>query len=244
MLLQLLHAVHGLPGVVVPAERDEIRAVSVAEFYQVVVELGHRHHGLATERAALPASYRSSGPAGVSGADGRHDRGVSDCGRGALPAKQSPVNAVSTVTATAPSWLPPAGTDHGFPCRPAAAKLFRADQVRGPFGDGYDARMDLVEGSTGMTDASATRRPWTPRTRSSGSTTAISSVPLRQVPDGCHSGPHVVWRMWARQACSSCASGPGMISASRHGLKAGDSPMVRAMRSADTSVSMSRSSAR
>lgn len=61
MLLQLLHAVHGLPGVVVPAERDEIRAVSVAEFYQVVVELGHRHHGLATERAALPASYRSSG---------------------------------------------------------------------------------------------------------------------------------------------------------------------------------------
>lgn len=34
----------------------------------------------------------------------------------------------------------------------------------------------------GMIDASATRSPSMPRTRSSGSTTARSSVPIRQVP--------------------------------------------------------------
>ena len=36
----------------------------------------------------------------------------------------------------------------------------------------------------GITEASITRRPSTPRTRSSGSTTASSSVPIRQVPTG------------------------------------------------------------
>ncbi len=42
----------------------------------------------------------------------------------------------------------------------------------------------LPPGITGMIDASATRRPSTPRTRSSGSTTAPSSEPIRQVPTG------------------------------------------------------------
>jgi hypothetical protein len=36
----------------------------------------------------------------------------------------------------------------------------------------------------GMTEASATRRPSRPRTRSSGSTTASSCVPIAQVPTG------------------------------------------------------------
>ena len=36
----------------------------------------------------------------------------------------------------------------------------------------------------GITDASATRRPSTPRTRSCGSTTLASSLPIRQVPTG------------------------------------------------------------
>ena len=36
----------------------------------------------------------------------------------------------------------------------------------------------------GMIEASATRRPSTPRTRSCGSTTLASSLPIRQVPDG------------------------------------------------------------
>ena len=42
----------------------------------------------------------------------------------------------------------------------------------------------LPPGRLGMTDASTTRRPSTPRTRSSGSTTATSSLPMRQVPIG------------------------------------------------------------
>lgn len=38
--------------------------------------------------------------------------------------------------------------------------------------------------STGIIEASATRRPRTPRTRSCGSTTLFSSEPIRQVPAG------------------------------------------------------------
>ncbi len=38
--------------------------------------------------------------------------------------------------------------------------------------------------SVGMTDASTTRSPATPRTRSCGSTTARSSTPIRHVPTG------------------------------------------------------------
>ena len=37
---------------------------------------------------------------------------------------------------------------------------------------------------TGITEASATRRPSTPRTRSCGSTTAPASEPMRHVPTG------------------------------------------------------------
>jgi pimeloyl-ACP methyl ester carboxylesterase len=51
------------------------------------------------------------------------------------------------------------------------------------------AALMLVEGKTGMTDASTTLSPCTPRTRRFGSTTAMSSVPMRQVPAGCHSVP-------------------------------------------------------
>ena len=42
----------------------------------------------------------------------------------------------------------------------------------------------LGEGISGITEASATRRPSMPRTRSSVSTTALSSSPIRQVPHG------------------------------------------------------------
>src|SRR5262245_44292665 len=42
----------------------------------------------------------------------------------------------------------------------------------------------LAEGIVGMTEASAMRRPLTPRTRSSASTTASSPDPIAQVPTG------------------------------------------------------------
>jgi hypothetical protein len=42
----------------------------------------------------------------------------------------------------------------------------------------------LAEGIIGITEASAIRSPLTPLTRSAGSTTACSSVPMRRVPTG------------------------------------------------------------
>src|SRR5262249_49747517 len=42
----------------------------------------------------------------------------------------------------------------------------------------------LADGIVGMTEASAMRRPWTPQTRSSASTTASSPDPMAQVPTG------------------------------------------------------------
>ena len=40
------------------------------------------------------------------------------------------------------------------------------------------------DGMAGMTEASATRKPSMPRTRNALSTTALSSSPIRQVPQG------------------------------------------------------------
>ena len=45
MLFHLMHPVPGLPGVVVPAQRADIRAVRITEADQVVVELGHVRAG-------------------------------------------------------------------------------------------------------------------------------------------------------------------------------------------------------
>ena len=42
----------------------------------------------------------------------------------------------------------------------------------------------LPRGTIGITDASATRSPSMPRTRSSGSTTDCSPLPIAQVPTG------------------------------------------------------------
>ena len=42
----------------------------------------------------------------------------------------------------------------------------------------------LPRGATGMTDASTTRSPSTPRTRSCGSQTASGDAPMAQVPVG------------------------------------------------------------
>src|SRR5690606_6010436 len=53
------------------------------------------------------------------------------------------------------------------------------------------------DGISGMIDESATRNPATPFTRSDGSTTAISSVPILHAPDGCTA----VWTV-SRTKCS------------------------------------------
>ena len=47
-----------------------------------------------------------------------------------------------------------------------------------------DAALVLPEVTVGITEASITRKPETPRTRSSGSTTDASSAPIRAVPTG------------------------------------------------------------
>jgi hypothetical protein len=47
-----------------------------------------------------------------------------------------------------------------------------------------DGALVFPEVSVGMIEASATRRPWIPCTRSLGSTTAIASTPILQVPTG------------------------------------------------------------
>ena len=46
------------------------------------------------------------------------------------------------------------------------------------------AALVLPETRSGITEASTTRRPSTPRTRNAGSTTAPASSPMRQVPTG------------------------------------------------------------
>jgi hypothetical protein len=49
----------------------------------------------------------------------------------------------------------------------------------------------FAEVTVGNTDASITRRRSTPRTRSCGSTTASSSLPMRHVPDAWNTVPPV-----------------------------------------------------
>ena len=65
MRLQLLHPVRGLPGVVVPAQRRDLRPVGVPQAHQVVVELGHVRAGLS------PPIGRQSGTPPYSSAAGK-----------------------------------------------------------------------------------------------------------------------------------------------------------------------------
>jgi hypothetical protein len=98
----------------------------------------------------------------------------------------------------------------------------------------------LTDGIVGNTEASATRSPGTPRTRSSGSSTASGSSgkPIRQVPLTWHT----VWwvaRARAKTSASDTASGPG--NTSRHNWPAigSDSPIRRAARTAATRTASS-----
>jgi len=54
----------------------------------------------------------------------------------------------------------------------------------GPLCDGETRGLAIARTVVGITDASTTRKPETPTTRSHGSTTAFASPPRRQVPTG------------------------------------------------------------
>ena len=96
-----------------------------------------------------------------------------------------------------------------------ASSHVRLDQFGGAAADHDDGA--LVPGPEmidGMTEASATRSPRTPWTRSSLSTTASASVPIRAVPTGC---PKLAEAVLCEidQILPAPACGPGMSSASR-----------------------------
>src|SRR5690606_15055402 len=59
----------------------------------------------------------------------------------------------------------------------------------------------LPPGTSGITEASTTRKPSIPWTRSSGSTTAAGPAPIAQVPTGCWVTPAVA-RIWASISAS------------------------------------------
>src|SRR4051794_17358687 len=73
----------------------------------------------------------------------------------------------------------------------------------------------LPRGTIGITDASAIRSRSTPRTLSSGSTTACSPVPIAQVPTGWYSV--CVWlRMCSTRSVSAGSARPGMYGPSTY----------------------------
>ena len=81
----------------------------------------------------------------------------------------------------------------------------------------------------GITEASTTRNPSRPRTRSSQSTTAASSLPMRQVPTGWNA----VWacsRMNVASVASSTLPGQGAMGAPMYGRSAAVSHSRSAMR--------------
>ena len=77
----------------------------------------------------------------------------------------------------------------------------------------------LPDGSVGITDASTTRRPSTPRTRSCGSTTDASSLPMRQVPIGWYTVSARA-RTKSTSSLSDRLVRAGWIGAPRYGSKA------------------------
>ena len=98
----------------------------------------------------------------------------------------------------------------------------------------------LPEVMVGMMEASATRRPARPRTFRRGSTTAVSSLPILQVPTG--------WKMVVEMSPAAFASSsslwksrPGRNSSGRYFASAGMETMLRVTRT-DTAATC-RSSA-
>ena len=76
-------------------------------------------------------------------------------------------------------------------------------------------KLVLAQGTSGKIEASTTRRPLTPRTRPSGSVTAIGSpsAPMRQLQEACHT-PMVALRTKSSSASSSAMTssmGPASV---------------------------------
>ena len=92
----------------------------------------------------------------------------------------------------------------------------------------HRSRETIVKGNTtfefvtaGITEASTTRNASTPRTLSSGSTTAVGSfaLPILQVPSGWWTVIAVA-RIWASISASDRQSGPGATSPAANGARA------------------------
>ena len=94
-----------------------------------------------------------------------------------------------------------------------------------------------------MAEASATRSPSMPRTRSCGSSTAWSSVPIRHDDTGWYSDSSV-FRTEARRASRPCTAAPGDHSSASTAASGPVAAMSRAFSIPDTSASRSRSSVR
>jgi hypothetical protein len=101
----------------------------------------------------------------------------------------------------------------------------------------------LPRTSVGITEASTTRRPSMPRTRSRESTTACWSVPIRQEDTGWYSDSRV-FRTVARRASRPCTVPPGDHSSASTEASGPADAISRAFSTPDTRASRSRSSVR